>query len=106
LRAEGHDADDVVSEGLGGEDDPPVIDAATKEQRILLTFDLDFADIRNYPPDSHAGVIVFRLHDQRWKTLRKPVLRFLSAKAAKDFTNALAIVDETRMRIKRAKNGR
>ena len=43
LRQAGHDVMDVVEEGLGGEDDPPVLKAATNEGRILMTFDLDFA---------------------------------------------------------------
>jgi hypothetical protein len=30
-----------------------------------MTFDLDFADVRHYPPGSHGGIVVFRLHDQR-----------------------------------------
>ena len=60
LRQAGHDVVDVVEEGLGGEDDPPVLQAASHEGRILMTFDLDFADIRHYPPGSHAGIIVFR----------------------------------------------
>jgi predicted nuclease of predicted toxin-antitoxin system len=75
LREEGHDVADVVEEGLGGEEDPPVLKAATSEGRILLTFDLDFADIRHYPPGTHAGIVVFRLQDQRWKTLQVPVNR-------------------------------
>jgi predicted nuclease of predicted toxin-antitoxin system len=45
LRDEGHDVETVIDEGLGGEDDPPVLEAATVEGRILLTFDVDFADI-------------------------------------------------------------
>ena len=78
LRAEGHDVADVVEEGLAGEDDRPVAKVATAEGRILLTFDLDFADIRHYPPGSHAGIVVFRLQDQRWKTLQPPVKRLLA----------------------------
>ena len=69
LHEYGHDTADVVQEGLAGEDDPPVLAAAVKEGRILLTFDLDFADIRQYPPGAHAGIVVFRLRDQRWRTL-------------------------------------
>ena len=47
LREAGHDVTGVVEEGLGGEDDPPVLTAATAEGRILLTFDLDFPDVRH-----------------------------------------------------------
>src|SRR6516225_2916077 len=72
LRRDGHDIAGVVEEGLGGEDDPPVLKAATNEGRILMTFDLDFADVRHYPPGSHGGIVVFRLHDQRWTSLQGP----------------------------------
>ncbi len=47
LRADGHDVMDVVEEGLGGEDDPPVLRAATAEKRILLTYDLAFNAFAN-----------------------------------------------------------
>lgn len=103
LHAEGHDAVDVADEGLSGADDPPVLAAAAKEGRILLTFDLDFADIRQYPPGSHAGIVVFRLRDQRWKTLGKPVTTLLKSGGLQSLEEGLAIVDETRVRWKRPK---
>lgn len=103
LRAEGHDAETVIGEGLAGEDDPPVIAAASAEGRILLTFDLDFADIRHYPPGTHAGVVVFRLEDQRWKTLQEPVDRLLASGSLATLDCGLAIVDETRVRYRRPK---
>jgi len=103
LRQQGHDVADVVQEGLAGEQDPPVLAAAAAEERILLTFDLDFADIRNYPPGTHAGIVVFRLHDQRWKTLEGPVRRLLAGSKLEDLEKGLAIVDETRVRCRRAK---
>jgi predicted nuclease of predicted toxin-antitoxin system len=48
LRDAGHEVSDVLEEGLGGEDDPLVLRAAKKERRVLMTFDLDFADIRSF----------------------------------------------------------
>jgi predicted nuclease of predicted toxin-antitoxin system len=102
LRQAGHDVVDVVQEGLGGEDDPPVLRAAANEGRILMTFDLDFADVRHYPPGTHAGIVVFRLQDQRWEALRKPVHRLLVGNSLEGLGNGLAIVDETRVRYKRA----
>jgi len=103
LRDAGHEVADVVEEGLAGEDDPPVLAAATAEGRILLTFDLDFADVRHYAPGTHAGIVVFRLHDQRWKTLQGPVTRLVAGGKLEDLERGLAIVDETRVRFKRPK---
>jgi predicted nuclease of predicted toxin-antitoxin system len=103
LREAGHEVANVVEEGLGGEDDPPVLTAATAEGRILLTFDLDFADVRHYPPGTHAGIVVFRLHDQRWRTLQGPVTRLLAEGKLEDLDKGLAIGDETQVRYKRPK---
>jgi predicted nuclease of predicted toxin-antitoxin system len=103
LATEGHDVTTVVEEGLGGENDPPVLNAATQESRILLTFDLDFANIRRYPPGTHAGIVVFRLQDQRWTTLKGPLGRTLAKGSLDDLAGGLAVVSEARIRFKRPK---
>lgn len=72
LRAAEYDVATVAEEGMAGYDDPPVLQAATAEHRVLMSFDLGFADIREYPPGTHAGIVVFRLEDQRWTALEKP----------------------------------
>jgi predicted nuclease of predicted toxin-antitoxin system len=101
LQHHGHDATDVIDEGLIGTQDPPLLAEATKEKRILLTFDLDFADIRRYPPGTHTGIVVFRLREQRWTTLEKPANSLIASNALKSLGSGLAIVDETRIRWKR-----
>jgi hypothetical protein len=68
-----------------------------------LTFDLDFADIRQYPIGSHAGIIVFRLHDQRWAILEKPARRVVESDLFSRLQSGLAIVDESRVRIRTRK---
>ena len=100
LHKESHDVADIVGEGLVGEDDQPVLEVATAEGRILLTFDLDFADIRQYRPGTHAGIVVFRLKNQRWKYLEGPARRLLACPLGK-LQHGLAIVDEKRIRYKR-----
>src|ERR1700674_4220521 len=64
LRKAGHDVHTVSDEHLGGNPDPQVLDASRAEVRILVTFDLDFSDIRLYPPASHKGIWVLRPHTQ------------------------------------------
>ena len=91
----------VTQEGLSGEDDSIVLKAATKEGRVVLTFDLDFADIRKYPLGTHSGIAVFRLHDQRWQTLEGPVRRLLAEGNLDRLQRGLAIVDESRVRFRR-----
>jgi predicted nuclease of predicted toxin-antitoxin system len=49
LRAIHHEARMVMEQGLSGEDDLHVVDVCRQEERILVTLDLDFADVRAYP---------------------------------------------------------
>ena len=60
LRDLGHDVETALSEGLAGASDPDLLAACIAEHRVLVTLDLDFADIRAYPPGSHRGVWVLR----------------------------------------------
>ncbi|MEN6406448.1 MAG: DUF5615 family PIN-like protein [Thermoguttaceae bacterium] len=100
LRETGHDAMTVADEALGGSKDPKVLQVATSESRTLLTFDLDFADIRRYPVGSHAGIVVFRLHDQRWAVLEQPARRLIESGLLDCLQGGLAIVDESRVRTR------
>jgi predicted nuclease of predicted toxin-antitoxin system len=101
LRAADYDVSTLPKEKLAGYDDPPVLEAASAEDRGLMSFDLGFADIRRYQPGAHAGIVVFRLKDQRWKTLEKPVRRLVSTGALKELRQGLAIVDEGRICFRR-----
>ncbi len=64
LRKAGHDVQTVLDERLGGNPDPRIFDASRAEDRTLVTFDLDFSDIRLYPPASHKGIWVLRPQTQ------------------------------------------
>ena len=59
LRVAGHDAMTVSEVLLGGGEDPRILHAAASEQRLLMTFDLDFADIRRYPPGATPALSYF-----------------------------------------------
>lgn len=100
LGKSGHEAQTVAEENLSGADDSSVSKAATEEGRLLMTFDLGFANIRKFPPGSHAGIVVFRLHDQRWAILKGPAQRLIESGLLDKLAGALAIVDETRTRFR------
>jgi predicted nuclease of predicted toxin-antitoxin system len=100
LRSAGHNVSTVPEENLSGEGDPLVLETAIKEGRLLMTFDVDFGDIRAYPVGSHAGVVVFRLHDQRWAVLKEPAERLLVSGLLERIEQGIAIVDENRIRVR------
>jgi predicted nuclease of predicted toxin-antitoxin system len=74
LRAAGHDAFSVFDQSLAGQPDDRIASVCQQEDRVLITLDTDFADIRTYPPAHYPGIIVLRLASQsvpQWKSARK-----------------------------------
>ena len=56
----GHDVLTAADENLLSCSDTEIAAAALREERMLLTLDVEFADLRKYPPGSHPGIILFR----------------------------------------------
>jgi predicted nuclease of predicted toxin-antitoxin system len=100
FREGGHDPETVIDERLGGRDDLAVIDAARREDRALVTLDTGFRDIRTYPPNQFAGIIVLRPQTQAIPDLIAVVRRLLLFAANADVTGRLWIVEPLRIRVR------
>ena len=55
-----YDVATAADENLLSQPDTAVGAAAAAEGRMLLTLDVEFADLRKHPPGTHPGIIVFR----------------------------------------------
>jgi predicted nuclease of predicted toxin-antitoxin system len=97
----GHDVHTIPDEGMVGHPDDAVWGACVTEQRMLVTFDLGFGDIRAYPP-SHPGVILLRLPDQRPAMVADVLGRFLADHDLDALAGHLVIVTDTVVRWRRA----
>ena len=64
LRAAAHDAVHLREEGLMRLPDPDIVAKAAQEQRVVLTFDLDFGDILAVARTETPNVIILRLRNQ------------------------------------------
>jgi predicted nuclease of predicted toxin-antitoxin system len=82
LRSAGHDVDTVVEERLAGAIDSEVYRAAYTTERILVTLDLDFADIRTYRPSDGRGVWVLRPQSHDVKSLLSMLTKALAVTEA------------------------
>lgn len=58
LRRLGHEAQDVRDISLGSASDVVIAERAKRDGLCLVTGDFGFADIRNYPPEKYAGLVV------------------------------------------------
>ena len=101
LTAAGHDAATAVQEQLAGAVDPTLAGYAASEGRVIATFDLDFADIRRYPPGTHPGIVVFRLRSQDIGSCHAAFARLLANVAEADVAGNLVIVEDRSIRIRR-----
>lgn len=100
LQQAGYDATTVNQQGLGGSNDPTIFDICQQEQRILITLDLDFSDIRSYPPQNTAGIIVIRTTRQDKPYLLSIMPPVISALAQELIMGKLWIVEDNRIRIR------
>ncbi|MHB1872335.1 MAG: DUF5615 family PIN-like protein [Steroidobacteraceae bacterium] len=98
----GHTVEFARDAGLGTAPDEVIAERARSTQAVLVTRDLDFADVRRYPPDDHSGIVVLRLPDDAVATDIAAVLeRFLAeSQFVAHLRGRLAIVDEARVRFR------
>ena len=61
LQDAGLDALSVHDQNMVGSADETIAVVCQRERRVIVTLDLDFADIRSYPPDAYFGIIVLRV---------------------------------------------
>jgi predicted nuclease of predicted toxin-antitoxin system len=97
----GHDVDTVPAERLTGATDATLIEACRAEERMLVTFDVGFGDVRTYPPQSHPGIVLLRIADQRPDSTLDVLRRFLASHSLDELHNALVVVSDDRVRIRR-----
>lgn len=101
LSAEGHDVCTAFDEGLLGKSDEAIAEAAQSENRMLFTLDLEFADLRKYPPGSHSGIVLFRPKSMGPESVKQFVLQFVKSANLSDLASCVVVVDPNRIRIRR-----
>jgi predicted nuclease of predicted toxin-antitoxin system len=99
FRSRGHDARTVRDQGMRGCPDSGLASACRAEGRGIVTLDLDFADVRLYPPKDYAGLIVLRLRDESRSHVLDVLGRLLDVLDVESPVGRLWIVEENRVRI-------
>ncbi|MDP8991436.1 MAG: DUF5615 family PIN-like protein [Acidobacteriota bacterium] len=103
LQSHGFDAETVQQESLAGAEDDVIAAAIQSERRVLITLDLDFSDIRTYPPEHYSGIIVLRPKVQDKITIIALLRRLLKALESNQPDQALWIVETDRIRYRRSR---
>lgn len=100
LRKAGHDALTVLCQELGGQSDDRIAEVCKAEGRAIVTLDLDYSDIRAYPPEIFSGIIVLRPSSQTMANVRRLVIQVLALLDIEPLAGHLWIVDEGQVRIR------
>ena len=80
-----------------GVDDSTVIRIARDKNLILITRDSDFADELRYPPNTHPGIIVLRVHPSLPKLMAERLTYVLER--VKELNGKITIVYNDRIEI-------
>lgn len=101
LKEQGYDATHLREEGLHRMPNGEIFAKGLTEGRIILTFDLDFAEIAALSPARKVSVIVFRLHNTRTRHVIARLAAVLAACAPDLDRGAVVAVEESRHRVRR-----
>ena len=100
LLAAGHDALSVLDQALGGQPDSRLAEICHNERRAFVTLDLDFSDIRTYPPGDYSGIVVLRLGRQEKSHVVRILELLVPMLNEEPLAGKLWIVSETTVRIR------
>ena len=96
-----HDVLTVSDQGLLSQNDTTIGKAAKTEGRMLLTLDLEFGDLRKYPPGRHPGIILFRPRSFGPLAVNRFVEGFVRDTDLDQFSGCVVVVDPSRVRVRR-----
>ena len=100
LRALNNNVTTVADQGLLSQPDTTVAAAANRE-RMLLTLDLEFGDLRKYPPGHHPGIILFRPRSFGPLAVNQFIEDFVRSTELHLFAGCVVVVEPSRVRVRR-----
>ena len=99
LREWGYDAIELRTLQPEDTPDPQVIAEAQRLKAVLLTVDLDFANVLNYPPNHYGGIVVMR-YDASQEGEIDATLR-IALEEQPNLTGVLLIISPGKYRVRK-----
>ena len=100
LRRRGHDAVHVRELAMQRAADRRLTEKARADERIVLTFDLDFGEILALGVVDRPSVVIFRLEDERAVSVNRRLEAVLSEQSKALEHGALILVEDARYRVR------
>ena len=102
LQQAGYNADRVTDEGLSGADDETVWEQVCAEERFFITLDLDFSDVRRFPPGTHPGILLLRSRNRSRQKVLEILSRVVQEQPLEKLKGCLVVTDDIQTRIRRS----
>lgn len=99
LRSAGYDTSNVWEEELMGCKDIVLIQRCKIEERILISLDLDFSDIRTYPPGNYPGIVILRLKKYNTRQIIERIRQLIAIFSRETPEKKLWIVEKKKIRV-------
>lgn len=100
LRDEGHDVIDLREHGLERLPDEDILRKARDENRVVLTFDLDFGTLLAQAATAGPSVVLFRLGTTTTAVLLDRITEVLNQESKTLQQGAIIVVEKFRLRIR------
>jgi predicted nuclease of predicted toxin-antitoxin system len=101
LQQEGYSAERVTDEGLSGADDEIIWQQVCSEGRFFITLDLDFSDVRRFPPGNHPGILLVRPGRHSREAVLEILSRVLREQPLETLKGCLVVADPIQTRVRR-----
>jgi predicted nuclease of predicted toxin-antitoxin system len=101
LREKGHDALHVSDLGLATAQDVEILEFAGREQRTILTADLDYPRLLALAQSEGPGLVLFRGGNYSEKEIQSRLERVLETISNQDLPKSIIVVEKSRIRQRR-----
>jgi predicted nuclease of predicted toxin-antitoxin system len=105
LQRAGYKADRVYDEAMSGAEDSVVWERVCAEGRFLITLDLDFSDVRRYPPGTHPGILLIRPRNRSTTAVARVLARVIAEQPLETLQGCLSVADDSFTRVRRPSQG-
>ncbi len=101
LRQFGHETDTVPQQGLTGQDDVRIWEAAQESGCFFITQDLDFSDIRQFAPGTHYGLMLVRLRTPGRNALMNRIQTLFQTESVENWKGCFVVTTDHKLRVRR-----
>ena len=95
----GHDVSTALEQSLGGVADKELAEVCRRDKRCLVTLDVGFGQVLDFPPKEYAGLVILRHSRPTLASMRDLVRQLAVAIEAESPVGKLWILEPGRLRI-------